>query len=295
MAKGEPVGVMVISSRKGLQFSDDYLDFLLSVGNQIGVAVHNAELHENIKKAYQRLQDAQEQIIRSEKMVSLGKMSASIAHEINNPLSSVLTYVRLLMRLNEEGKISCERDRDIKKYLNIMESELSRCGDIVKNLLSFSRQSRAEIKDHHVEELIKRSLSIIEHELQLKGIKLKMEIQEDIPPVKCDIRQMQQAVLNLLINANEAMPEGGILTIRADRSAKDGYVELQVEDTGCGIPQENLDKIFEPFFTTKEDGKGVGLGLSVAYAIIMRHRGTIDVQSIPGKGTRFIVNLPLTG
>ncbi len=293
MAKGEAVGVMVVSSRKMFQFPEDYLDFLSSIGNQIGIAVHNAELHERVKKAYEELQSAQEQIIRSEKMVSLGKMSASIAHEINNPLAAVLTYVKLIMRLKEKGKIQADEQSNISKYLNIMEAELSKCGDIVKNLLSFSRQSAGEVKEHQVEEIIDRSLAIINHELELKGIRLRKEIEPDIPPVKCDIRHIQQAVLNLLINANEAMDSGGTITIRAENSSKKGFINILVEDTGCGIPKENLDKIFEPFFTTKDDGKGVGLGLSVAYAIIMRHGGSIDVQSTEGKGTRFIISLPI--
>lgn len=292
MAKGEPVGVMVVSSREMFQFKEDYLDFLLSIGSQIGVAVHNAELHDRVKKAYESLQNAQEQIVRSEKMVSLGKMSASIAHEINNPLAAVLTYVKLLMRLNESGKIKTNRKDDINRYLHLMESELTRCGDIVKNLLSFSRQSKGEIKEHQVSEIINKALSIINHDLQLKGINVIKEIDPEVPHVSCDLRQMQQAVLNLLINASEAMEQGGTIIVRAGESKRQGFVYIEVEDTGCGIPKEHLDKIFEPFFTTKDDGKGVGLGLSVTYAIVMKHGGMIDVESQEGKGARFIINLP---
>ncbi len=292
VSKGEPVGVMCVSSHV-FKFSANYLEALTGIGNQIGVAVDNAGLYESINRAYQELMEAQEQLVRTEKLASLGKLAASIAHEINNPLAAVLTYIRLMMKLVDKSRFKPERLEDISRYLTTMESEIARCGEIVMNLLTFSRQSHIHMQDHSIEEIIEKTMVLIAHDLGMKNIKSTREIEQGLPKVCCDFKQIQQVLLNIMGNASEAMAEGGDLTVAAKPSKTGGFVDIVVSDTGQGIPEEDLKNIFEPFFTTKEEGKGVGLGLSVAYGIIARHKGTIEVESEPGKGTVFKVSLPV--
>jgi two-component system, NtrC family, sensor kinase len=282
----------VVSSYSGFKFSANYVDFLTAIGNQIGVAVDNANLYENLKRAYQKLKEAQEQVIRTEKLASLGKLAATVAHEINNPLAAVLTYTRLMMKLMSRGRFTQERLEDIARYLTIMESETARCGEIVKNLLAFSRQPKITVETSSIEELIEKTLVLISHDLGMKNIQLVKAIEPDLPKIKCSSRHIQQALLNLLSNASEAMPEGGTLTVTAKRSKSDGFVEAVISDTGCGISEEDLKNIFEPFFTTKEEGRGVGLGLSVVHGIITRHNGSIEIESKPDEGSTFKVRLP---
>jgi PAS domain S-box-containing protein len=291
--KGELVGVMCVSSHYPIEFASGYIEFLTAIGSQIGVAVDNANLYENIKRAYEDLKDAQEQIVHSEKLASLGKLAATIAHEINNPLAAVLTYIRLMIKLKDRHEFSSDRLEDITRYLTTMESETARCGEIVKNLLAFSRQSKITIKRHGVADIIDKALSLIAHDMEMKEIHLKKIIQPNLPDVHCDFQQIQQALLNLMYNASDAMLEGGTLTVTANRKAgAETFIEVMVSDTGRGITEEDMEKIFDPFFTTKEEGKNVGLGLSVVYGIITRHNGTIELESTAGKGSTFKISLP---
>jgi PAS domain S-box-containing protein len=292
--KGQLTGVMCVSSHFPIEFASGYIEFLTAIGNQIGVAVDNANLYENIKTAYEDLKHAQEQIVQSEKLASLGKLAATIAHEINNPLAAVLTYIRLMIKLKDRDKFSPERLEDISRYLVTMESETARCGEIVKNLLAFSRQSKITIKSRSIIDIIDRTLNLIAHDLEMKGIQMRKNIAPDLPDVQCDFHQIQQALLNLIYNASDAMLDGGTLTVSANiKAGSERFLDIMVSDTGCGITEEDKEKIFDPFFTTKAEGKGVGLGLSVVYGIITRHSGTIDVESKPGKGSAFTVSLPV--
>ncbi|MFO7971942.1 MAG: PAS domain S-box protein [Desulfobacterales bacterium] len=292
--QGELIGVMCVSSHYPVELAAEYIEFLTAIGNQIGVAVDNANLYENIKCAYEDLKDAQEQIVQTEKLASLGKLAATIAHEINNPLATVLTYIRLMIKLIDLNRFSPERIEDISRYLATMESETARCGEIVKNLLAFSRQSNMRIKSSSITDIIDKTLFLIAHDLQIKGIQLRKNIEPDLPDVQCDFQQIQQALLNLMYNATDAMLDGGILTVTANRKAgTEKFLDVMISDTGCGITEEDREKFFDPFFTTKETGKGVGLGLSVVYGIITRHNGTIEVESKPGKGSTFKMSLPL--
>ena len=293
VSKGEPVGVMCVSSHSEFKFSTNYLRFLTAIGNQIGVAVENANLYEHIKKAYEELKEAQEQVVRTEKLASLGKLAATVAHEINNPLAAVLTYIRLMMKLIVRGSFTQERLDDISRYLNTMESETARCGEIVKNLLAFSRKSAIHIKTQSIEEIIDKTLKLITHDLEMKGIQVVKEFEPALPEILCDFKQIQQAFLNLISNASEAMSGGGFLTLTVRGFKKEGFVEVVISDTGIGISEEDLKNIFEPFFTTKEEGKGVGLGLSVVYGIVTRHNGSVDVESELEKGSSFMVRLPI--
>lgn len=292
VSKEKAVGVLCVSSYQEYRFSEEFIEFLTAVGNQIGVAIENARLYERLKEAYEEISQTQEQLIRTEKMASLGKLAATVAHEINNPLSVVLTYIKLMQNMLRKGTFGPKRLSDISRFLATMESETSRCGEIVRNLLAFARHSTLKMEEHRVEEIIQRTVALMAHDLEMKEMKLVCSCEPNLPMVKCDFRQIQQALLNLMINATEAMTKGGILTVTAGRSSKEGFVRLSISDTGCGIAEENLSQIFEPFFTTKEEAKGVGLGLTVVQGIIARHGGTIEVESQVGKGTTFHINLP---
>lgn len=292
MSKGQPVGVMCVSSHTAYELSADYVEFLNAVGYQIGMAVDNANMYQNLKRAYGELKEAQEQVIRTEKLASLGKLAATIAHEINNPIAAVLTYIKLMIKMVGRQRFTAERMADISRYLETIQSETARCGEIVKNLLAFSRQSKITIASHSIEEIIDRTLTLIDHDLDMKEITLVRDLDPDLPSIRCDARQIQQALLNIMSNASEAMSKGGRLNLAAGRAKRGNYLEVLISDTGQGIAHEDLRNIFEPFFTTKEEGKGVGLGLSVAYGIITKHNGSIEVDSRPEQGSTFKVRLP---
>ena len=292
ISKGKARGVMAVCAYTPFKFSAESIEFLTAIGNQIGMALNNADLYETVKKSYQELKEAQEQIIQVEKLASLGKLAATVAHEINNPLASVLTYTKLIKKIISRDKFQHKRAKDFYRYLATMESETTRCGEIVKNLLAFSRRSKITMKTHSIEEIIDRTLVLVAYDLEMKEIQLIKEIETDLPEIQCDIKQIQQVLLNIISNAAESMTEGGILTVTAKLSEKDGFLKIDISDTGCGIAKKDLKNIFEPFFTSKEEGKGVGLGLSVVYGIITRHNGSIEVESATGEGSTFKILLP---
>ena len=227
-------------------------------------------------------------------MASLGALAAVVAHEINNPLSGVLTYTKLVHKMIGDTGPQPERVESINKYLATMEKETTRCGNIVKNLLEFSRQSGAVTGEADINDILERTLFLITHKLELQNIRLTRDFSPDLPVLNCDTDQIQQAMLAILINAVEAMPEGGQLKVATRMITDSGERQIQIEiaDTGVGIPDEVMDRLFEPFFTTRHDKKGVGLGLSVVYGIIRRHHGKIDVQSRVNEGTTFLISLP---
>ena len=291
--RGASIGVMCVSSLNPNTFSSEFVEFLTVIGNQIGVAADNAIMHKNIKEAYQDLKEVQEQIVWTEKLASLGKLAATIAHEINNPLAGVLNYIRLIIKQLSRNRLSHEKLEDISRYLKIMESETARCGEIVKDLLAFSRRTKITMESNSIEDILNKTLNLISHELEMKELRLKKNIAPNLPKVKCDFKQIQQVLLNLMYNASEAMPNGGTLTVTANKAnGGKALIEVAISDTGCGISEKDMENIFEPFFTTKAEGKGAGLGLSVVYGIIARHNGTISVESESGKGSTFKVRLP---
>ena len=286
-------GVMCVSSRAPNKFSIEFVEFLTAIGNHIGVAVDNFHMYKIIKEAYQDLKEAQEQVVWTEKLASLGKLAATIAHEINNPLAGVLNYIRLMIKILARNRVSHEKLEDIARYLKLVESEIARCGEIVKDLLAFSRRTKITIESNRIEDIIDKTLNLISHDLDMKEIQLQKSIELNLPKVQCDFKQIQQVFLNLVYNASEAMANGGTLTVTANRaSGSKEFLEVVISDTGSGIAKEDMENIFDPFFTTKEEEKGVGLGLSVVYGIIAKHNGTIEVESELGKGSTFKVRLP---
>ncbi|HUV78099.1 MAG TPA: GAF domain-containing protein, partial [Desulfobacterales bacterium] len=216
--KGASIGVMCVSSLTPYKFSSEVVEFLTAIGNHIGVAVDNANLYKNIKEAYQDLREAQEQVVQAEKLASLGKLAATIAHEINNPLAGVLNYIRLIIKQLTRNHFSHEKLEDILRYLKIMESETARCGEIVKDLLAFARRTKITIESNNIEDIIDKTLNLISHDLEMKEIQLQKTIEPNLPKVKCDFKQIQQVLLNLMYNASEAMPNGGTLTVTAHRA-----------------------------------------------------------------------------
>ena len=258
---------------------------------------HAAETMEaKVVERTEQLKSAHTKLMQSDRLASLGQLSASVAHEINNPVSGVLNLSMLMQRILKDDGIPKERIPEFRKYLQQVINETTRVGRIVSDLLSFSRRSKPQRSQADLNKIIRSTLSLISHKLKLANVEANASLQEDLPLAPCDSSQIQQVVLNLVMNAAEAMhnrPTGGVINV-STASSKDGAsVLITVADNGEGIPKEHLTKIFDPFFTTKPEGKGVGLGLAVLYGIVEAHGGEVDVSSTPGEGTTFVVKLPL--
>jgi len=228
-------------------------------------------------------QTTRRQIGQSEKLATVGRMAAGIAHEINNPLTGLLTFEHLL---KDEESLSPKG----REYLDIMYKETSRMREIVMGLLNFSRESSTEMRLLDVNELIRQWLTLLRSQKDFDDITIEEKLAGELPGVRADANQLQQVLVNLSLNACEAMPDGGVLTITTRKEGDS--VLVSIADTGCGIKAEHLETIFDPFFTTKPVGKGTGLGLSVSYGIIRQHDGTMQVKSREGQGTTFTFTLP---
>jgi two-component system NtrC family sensor kinase len=243
-------------------------------------------LEKRVEERSQELRKTQEQLIQSEKLASLGKLAAGVAHEINNPLTGVLTYSSLLLK---DEKV----DPQMKEDLEVIVNETTRCRKIVKGLLEFARQTEPSKSPANINKVVEETLSLLENQAIFHNIKVVKKLKKDHPTVMVDVDQIKQVFVNIILNAAEAMSEGGTLTIESDLEAQGKFVKVSFTDTGSGISEENLSKIFDPFFTTKRSGKGTGLGLSVSYGIIQRHKGFLEVKSKLGKGSTFTIKLPL--
>jgi two-component system NtrC family sensor kinase len=252
---------------------------------ELGAALHGLEAQVEARTV--ELREAHEQLVRTEKLSSLGKLSASIAHEINNPLAGILTFAKLVSRTLAEGPPDDARRAALQRNLALIERETQRCSTIVKNLLDFARERPMQPRSLDPRAPLDEALSLVENQLKTHGIAIERELAA-VPEVVADFGQLRQAFVNIAFNACEAMGDAGRLRV-ATRPIGDA-VEVVIEDTGPGIPPERLSKIFDPFFTTKE--KGTGLGLSVVYGIVERHGGTIAVDSEVGRGTAFTIRLP---
>ncbi|HEY7096123.1 MAG TPA: ATP-binding protein [Terriglobales bacterium] len=250
-------------------------------------------LEDRVEQKSRELKRAHDDMLHVEKMASVGKMAAVVAHEINNPLAGILTYAKLLRKWVDRGLAGPEQTQEALQCLDLVAGESRRCGDLVKNLLTFSRTSPMNVEPADMNAIFDRCARLVQHQLELSTIQLHLQLEENAPPVLCDAAQIEQVILALTMNAIEAMPRGGNLWLNTSVNEKTDEFQMQVRDDGMGIPQEILPQIFEPFLTTKERGHGVGLGLAISRTIMDRHKGRIEVQSEAGKGTTFTLSLPL--
>jgi two-component system, NtrC family, sensor kinase len=242
-------------------------------------------MQQQLQDSLGALAETQQQLIQHEKLASIGQLAAGVAHEVNNPLGSIMLYAHLVKQRLQAS------DPNIDDMKFIME-EARRCQTIVSGLLNFSRQGRLNLVQQNIADIIDRTIKAVRQQPLFHNIDVRTFINADVPPVHLDGEQIYQVFLNLAINAAEAMPDGGVLTIRVQ--VDDYRLNVYFEDTGIGIAKENIGKLFTPFYTTKQIGKGTGLGLAIAYGIIKMHKGNIQVKrSEPGKGTTFLIDLPL--
>ena len=246
-----------------------------------------------VEERTRQLQAAQKKLLHSDRLASLGQLSASVAHEINNPISGVLNLSMLLQRMLKADGVPPERLDEFRKYLSQVTNETTRVGRIVSDLLAFSRRSKPQHAPADVNRIVKTTLSLVQHKMKLSNVEVDACLAGELPAVQCDTSQIQQVLLNLLLNAAEATQSKPERRVRVETVAAQGSVVLTVADNGEGISPENQAKIFDPFFTTKSEGKGVGLGLAVSYGIIEAHGGEIEVRSQVGEGTTFTVSLPI--
>jgi two-component system NtrC family sensor kinase len=306
---GKPVRQLVLGTnrvaRGDLQHfipidSDDELGLLARSFNKMTESLQraNEEIHEWIRTLEQKveertkdLKDAQFQLLHTEKLAAVGKIAATVAHEINNPLTGVFTYIKLMERKIEERNYGPHDMEKFREYLSTMSREVQRTSAIVRNLLDFTRPKEPSMKMVNINAIVEESINIVRNKLSISNIALEMRL-GSIPEIQADSAQMKQVFINLIINACEAMEGGGTLTITSRHDGTRNTETIAFADTGTGISPEDLPRVFDPFYTTKE--KGTGLGLSVVYGIITRHNGRIEVKSRPEGGTEMIVTLPTT-
>lgn len=258
--------------------SDDELGELADAFNTMAYALN--ERDERLKEFTRK------KFMESERLALVGQLAANVAHELNNPLQGIVTYSRLLLEKDIRDEPSSQNIQKIVVQAN-------RCRDIIRGLLDFSRQRKPDKTLSDINSILNEGLSLVENQALFQNVEIVMNLDESLPKVVIDPSQIVRVFINLIVNAAEAMEGTGRLTISSLFDELQKCVEVQVSDTGPGIPEENIDKIFDPFFTTKETGHGVGLGLAISYGIIKEHKGSISVESEVGKGTTFTVRLPL--
>jgi two-component system NtrC family sensor kinase len=238
-----------------------------------------------VEKRTREIKEMQSVLVRSEKLASLGELVAGIAHELNNPLTGIMIHASFIAgdpRLDDGLRDDCRTVID----------EARRCSKIVRELLDFARASDSQKSRQPVSIAIDRTIALIEHNADFRDIEIIREYAPELPEILMDASQIEQVLINIMINAGQAMSQGGKLIIRTGTNDSGDHIYIRIEDAGCGIPEENLEKLFDPFFSTKGH-KGTGLGLSVSYGIIQSHGGDIEVESQPGSGTVFTITLPV--
>jgi two-component system NtrC family sensor kinase len=227
-----------------------------------------------------------EKLIRSDRLAMVGQLAAGVAHEINNPLGSILLFSRLLMK-------QVPPDSRAKENLDRIEKETKRCHAIVQSLLDFARQREPKIEPVDVNQLLDETLKLFDNQFLFHNIEVVKSYSPSVAVIEADQSQLQQVIMNIIMNAADAMNGKGRLSLETKNSKEEGTIEVCITDTGCGIPPENINRIFDPFFTTKGVGQGTGLGLSISYGIIQRHDGDLSVSSTPGAGSIFTITLPI--
>jgi two-component system NtrC family sensor kinase len=250
-------------------------------------------LEDRVEQKSRELRAAHDEVLHVETMASLGKMAAVVAHEINNPLSGILTYSKLLKKWIDRGQAGTDKKEDALQCLDLIATESQRCGNLVKNLLTFSRTSPMNTQLTDINPVLERCVLLLQHNLDLAAIQLQLNVTEGLPRLQCDPAQIEQVLLALIVNAIDAMPRGGNLWLESSLTSDRAAISISVRDDGAGIPPEILPKVFEPFVTTKDQAHGTGLGLAVSRSIVERHGGKIALQSELGKGTTVTITLPV--
>jgi two-component system NtrC family sensor kinase len=256
----------------------DELEYLAESFNAMALALQ--------KRDDQLKEFATQKIMASERLALIGQLSANVAHELNNPLTGIVTYSHLILEVTQE-------DDPNKKSLEKIVGQATRCRDIIRGLLDFSRQRKPDKTLSNINTVMEQCLSFVENQALFLNINITKNFQEDLPMMVLDASQMERVIMNMIINAAEAMDGDGDLILTTRSIQHDSFVELEFRDTGPGISEENIEKIFDPFFTTKDVGHGTGLGLAISFGVVKAHNGIISVDSEPGKGTTFIVRLPV--
>jgi two-component system NtrC family sensor kinase len=255
-------------------------------------AVQNwsSQLENRVKEKTQELEKTQAQLISAERMASMGELSAMVAHEINNPLSGILSYAKVSSKYLSREKIDAETLESVKHNLTFISDETKRCGNIVKSLLVFARKTSGDFKEEHLNTIIDNSIKVIDHSIEMQELVLVKELDQENDLIQCDAGGIQQVLVALIVNSIEATSRGGKITIKTDYRTEKDRIRIMVTDEGKGIPDDVLPHIFEPLFSTK--AKSTGLGLSLVYGIVEQHAGVIDVKSKVNEGTTFTIILP---
>ena len=297
IAAGKLDGEIVVASRDEIGELGVSFNLMTQELNRANFEITewNHTLERRVAEKTQELKRASDQMIQVERMASIGKLAAIVAHEVNNPLTGILTYAKLLLKkINKNGE-RCAGLEDAQQHLEVIASESARCGELVKGLLQFARQSPVTLGRNDINALIQQAMRLVQHKMDLMNLDIRLRLQEALPPLMCDAQLIKQALVALLINACEAVKPGeGIIEVDSRALVETDALEIVVRDNGTGMDEAVQRQIFEPFFTTKEAGKGVGLGLAVVYGIVSQHSGTIEVKSRCGEGTTFTLRLPVT-
>jgi two-component system NtrC family sensor kinase len=250
------------------------------------------QLEYKVQKKTEELGQAQNEMVNIERIASLGRLSLSVAHEINNPLSGILVYAKLIYKQLCNQSIEPEKKEAILKHLGFIISEAMRCGDIVKGLLDFSRKDQKDFEPKHLQEILRDTYDLMNHSMKVANINFLSDFSARSDLIFCGPNQIKQVCVAILMNAMEASQENGEVLFRAFNSDED-RIQIDIADNGAGISEENIPHIFEPFFSTKEKTNGIGLGLAIAHGIIQNHKGKINVKSERGKGTTISISLSL--
>lgn len=295
IVKGKAIGAIGLYSPKSVaegRIQQERLDFLTTIASQVAIAIDNVKLYQDLEQKVTELRRLQGQLIQTEKLSAIGELVSGVAHEINNPLTSVVGFTQLLLETTENP-----RDRE---FLEKIFSEAMSCSEIIRNLLTFARRHPAEKSYNNINDIVRKALELKRYQLETDGVEIIENLSDAIPPVWVDPHQMQQVFFNIIHNAHQALLEKKKLSTSSLRltiasESRNGLVSLSFHDTGPGILPDVLPKVFEPFFTTKEVGVGTGLGLSISYGIVKEHGGEILIENLFGEGVTFIVTFPING
>ena len=272
------------------QAFNDMLDNLQSATEEL--KNWSQQLEYKVQKKSEELGAAQNELIHIERIASLGKLSSSVAHEINNPLSGILIYTKLIYKQLSNPELYASKKDSILKHLKLIENETKRCGDIVKGLLDFSRKDLEDFKTKHLHDILQETYELMNHPIKIAGVSFLKDFAAKSDLINCSPNQIKQACVAILVNASEAVVENGEIVISTKNPDPD-TIMIEISDDGIGIPPDDIPHIFEPFFSTKHDTSGIGLGLAIVHGIVKSHNGKVEVKSELGKGTTISIILPL--